>query len=452
MSLNTIINRQALENINTSFGRFVKDASVKDGTVVKADSWTLAGVKSIKVASGDYKGNIFRSAEQVTANNTIRAAFLKSVADIYGGEDHIPESVKTAMKSADFDGKGRPLTARRIRATMDAIQKDLDFKKVADTIETQEWCGEKFIEKQRSKNPALVDALHQYTDKLADDMLDAMKTTILPEVEKGKVPSVDTILNFIDLLAQEDKPETVGVFLSAKLPPPEIEGMRNICRTGAFAKALVRSEAMVKFLFTDDKKASALVRNFALAQEEFERMDNKRRLETAVSSGCNVTATKQVSCCGDLPSVRSYMVSGMSPDAIFSLLVKMADEQANASSEEKKGNVTLARVLDVINYLPDAEQREVSHRFMRHLGQSVLDGTLRPRKPGCDDALYLTGLVCLSNDISKCAANRDKNAKAGNHDLQPETIMGSAEVDAELKTLLNEMRRESNRIRLAARA
>ena len=38
---------------------------------------------------------------------------MKAVADMFGGENHIPDSVKVAMKLEDY-GKGKPLTARRI--------------------------------------------------------------------------------------------------------------------------------------------------------------------------------------------------------------------------------------------------------------------------------------------------------------------------------------------------
>ena len=347
------------------------------------------------------------------------------------------------------------MTARRIRATMDAIRVDVDHKKIADAVEAQEWYGEKFIAKQKLKNPALVDSIHQYADQLADDMLDIMKETILPDIEKGKAPSVPTLLRFLNLLAQDDKPETQNLFQPTLLPPDEIQGMNQICRIAAFAKALVRNEATIKFLFSNGKQPAAMKRNLDLALAEFEKIENKKRLEAAAELGApmagDLVTMNQVSCCRSLQHIRAFMLAGMSPDDIFSLLVKMADEQASSSTEDDKGNLSLAFILQTLDYLPEAGQREVSQRFLRHLGQSVLDGTLRPLKPGANDALYLDGLVHLSNMISECEAKREKNAKAGNHDLQPETIMGSAELDAKLKPLLKEIRAETQRIRLAAR-
>jgi len=72
---------------------------------------------------GDYKGtfaSFFRTSGMKTANDQVRDLFLKSVADMFGGERNIPDIVRDAMKLEDF-GKGKPLTARRIRLVKSAI-------------------------------------------------------------------------------------------------------------------------------------------------------------------------------------------------------------------------------------------------------------------------------------------------------------------------------------------
>jgi len=53
-------------------------------------------------------------------NNEVRELFKQAIADMFGGPDNIPDSVKDAMKMADF-GKGKPLTARRILAVKTAV-------------------------------------------------------------------------------------------------------------------------------------------------------------------------------------------------------------------------------------------------------------------------------------------------------------------------------------------
>lgn len=114
------VNVSAYERLNASFGEFVKNSAVKGGTIAKIDP-VLKGVTTLKAGSGDFKGNLFRDAAQIAANNSIRDVFKNAVAEVFGGESSVPSSVKAAMKWDDFDGTGRPLTARRIRATMTAI-------------------------------------------------------------------------------------------------------------------------------------------------------------------------------------------------------------------------------------------------------------------------------------------------------------------------------------------
>ena len=72
---------------------------------------------------GDYKGtfaSLWRSSAMKTANDQVRDVFRKAVADMFGGEKFIPDVVRDNMKLEDF-GKGRPLTARRVRLVKIAI-------------------------------------------------------------------------------------------------------------------------------------------------------------------------------------------------------------------------------------------------------------------------------------------------------------------------------------------
>ena len=73
--------------------------------------------------SGDYKGtfaSFFRTNEMKKANDQVRDLFLKTVADMFGGERNIPDIVRDNMKLDKF-GKGKPLTARRIMLVKNAI-------------------------------------------------------------------------------------------------------------------------------------------------------------------------------------------------------------------------------------------------------------------------------------------------------------------------------------------
>lgn len=76
-------------------------------------------------ASGDRAFAVVRSGVDKTANDVARDLFRKSVAEIFGGERKIPDSVKRAMMLKDY-GSGKPLTARRILAVQEAIQEAAD--------------------------------------------------------------------------------------------------------------------------------------------------------------------------------------------------------------------------------------------------------------------------------------------------------------------------------------
>jgi len=83
----------------------------------------LAG-RVITAAKHDWVGiGAGRLGSLKDANNAARDLFRNAIADMFGGEDKIPASVKNAMKLSDY-GKGRPLTARRILAVKAAIDAD----------------------------------------------------------------------------------------------------------------------------------------------------------------------------------------------------------------------------------------------------------------------------------------------------------------------------------------
>ena len=63
---------------------------------------------------------VLRKASEEASNNATRALFKAAIADMFGGEDKIPENVKRAMVLADY-GHGKPLSSRRILLVKAAI-------------------------------------------------------------------------------------------------------------------------------------------------------------------------------------------------------------------------------------------------------------------------------------------------------------------------------------------
>ena len=85
-----------------------------------AGTGPLAGRTIVAKTSFDFVGNVGRRQASRDVNNEVRELFKQAIADMFGGPDNIPDSVKDAMKMADF-GKGKPLTARRILAVKTAV-------------------------------------------------------------------------------------------------------------------------------------------------------------------------------------------------------------------------------------------------------------------------------------------------------------------------------------------
>ena len=132
----------AIEFNTATFDAFVsfartQEAAGKEKAVARVETSVQGGLetRTIKRASGDWVGvGPGRLGSLKDANNVARDLFRKAVADMFGGENHIPESVKEAMKLHDY-GKGKPLTARRILAVKTAIDADGTFDKNLGTFD-----------------------------------------------------------------------------------------------------------------------------------------------------------------------------------------------------------------------------------------------------------------------------------------------------------------------------
>ena len=119
--------------VNAQFSRFVEFAEER----VKAGKDTaIARTGEVRVGGGtpleeraisatdkiDFVGmTLLRTQDSKRANDEVRQLFRKSVADMFGGENNIPDSVKDAMLLKDY-GSGKPLTARRIIEVKNAIE------------------------------------------------------------------------------------------------------------------------------------------------------------------------------------------------------------------------------------------------------------------------------------------------------------------------------------------
>ena len=72
-------------------------AAGKQKAVARFDAGELGGIvnRTIKPGSGDWVGiGVGRLSSLKKANNATRDAFMKAVADMFGGENRIPDSVR----------------------------------------------------------------------------------------------------------------------------------------------------------------------------------------------------------------------------------------------------------------------------------------------------------------------------------------------------------------------
>ena len=134
----SFLNDSTDENDQLQFrthSKTIKYASLEDRTI------TLVSGKE------GWCGRLFRSTAEGVANESARYLLKRTVVDLfrkagYAGmtdREVVPASVREAMKwDSDFDSMGRPLTARRIRATFAAIDNALGDGRTSGVMETGE--------------------------------------------------------------------------------------------------------------------------------------------------------------------------------------------------------------------------------------------------------------------------------------------------------------------------
>ena len=101
-------------------------SAIKDRSVVEAKGDAPGAISDIRPKSTfDFIGHIARSETSKSTNETVRNIFKTTIIKMFGGTDDndlscLPDSIRDALKFDDY-GKGKPLSARRIRAVMTAV-------------------------------------------------------------------------------------------------------------------------------------------------------------------------------------------------------------------------------------------------------------------------------------------------------------------------------------------
>ena len=456
------VNNDAYRSLIGSFGAFVENKSVKESMIAKIDRFTLEGVKTLKAGTGDFKGNLLRDALQVAGNNMVRAEFKNAVVSVFGGEDKIPQSVKTAMKWDDFDGKGRPLTARRIRATLAQINAEVRCAEVrCDEIRTvmnaQDWFADAKI------SPEIKTSLGSYVKQLAAEMNQAMEELLLPDVKKGKAPSVAKMKAFLRRFQNESEAastildniknaeENIGKDSTCIDPKSreraiDVSIAKPLARSGAFALALTKNSDLAKFFFSTSKSSNKAVQNFNQAVDELdeeyrgnELADNGEEANTEEGDAfmANIMPLRRM-----VDPARGYYIMGMSTeDAIAELMRLSADDSQKASLRE--GKVLIRDAVLALKFSPGPKAKAILTGFFKQVGKQILDDTIRNKNKHGVDPFYEVIDDYMKAMLRDCKANREANEASGTHDLQPELLMESKELDEELLQKILEIRKKS---------
>ena len=107
--------------LNATFNQFVNWAQSKTDENATALAQNAIGQKGPALTVSEHAGDKIgvagwfkRTSAMQRENNTTRAIFKNAVIDMFGGLSKIPESVRKAMELDNFNGGGKPLSARRI--------------------------------------------------------------------------------------------------------------------------------------------------------------------------------------------------------------------------------------------------------------------------------------------------------------------------------------------------
>ena len=114
--------------LNATFNQFVDWAQNKADENATAFAQNTIGQKASDFTVSEHAGDKIgvagwfkRTALMKRENNTTRDIFRNAVIDMFGGLSKIPQAVRKAMELDNFNGGGKPLSARRILAVKTAI-------------------------------------------------------------------------------------------------------------------------------------------------------------------------------------------------------------------------------------------------------------------------------------------------------------------------------------------
>ena len=181
----------------TAFVNFAQNSFDAGNKKAIANVGGPLGGRTIVASTTDgvgFVGNLFRSRWDEVANDNARKLFLNAVARMFGGRQHIPESVWKAINLQDY-GRGAPLTARRIMAVKKAVDAHLsappdklDVQVLGRTVTFEKWHYEGLVAAMpEAERPRGLAGRAQLADMIRNTLANRIENglKILQEVRAG---------------------------------------------------------------------------------------------------------------------------------------------------------------------------------------------------------------------------------------------------------------------------
>ena len=152
--------------------------------------------RNIVAKSWDGSGQFLRTKGSRTVNNEVRELFLKTILGVCGAKkvEDLPQSVQDVLKIEDFDGKGHPLTARRIKAVTKAVQEHLGLTEAAGAYVSGSSPAVAKLQHMVMTAPCIpanattpADKMAAFGDKLRENATKEIITTVPDIIGKGLI-------------------------------------------------------------------------------------------------------------------------------------------------------------------------------------------------------------------------------------------------------------------------
>lgn len=253
-----------LEKYGAQFNAFAEFAAAHKNQdwVVRIEGQGLLGAngepRRIVAKNWDGAGNVLRFSGSRAVNNDVRSLFKETVLAVCGVRrlEDLPPSVLAVMKKDDYDGKGHPLTVRRITAVTDAIKSAARIEEAHPAIEA------------KHETPTYIIGMNSEVKKkfmsFYSEKLDAFAETGGPSKEE-----FDNVLSTLFNKTRGIKNRTlVELLTSGKIAIPVVDGKlpegKELTKLDEDVKAILDS---FKFVNSDNANLYKIVLNTVKATD-----------------------------------------------------------------------------------------------------------------------------------------------------------------------------------------